>query len=520
MFPISHILPRACAMYPHRLAMWDGDVRYTFVELGRRVNALVGALKSKGIRQGDRVAVLDVNSHRYAEAYYACAQAGIVFVPLNSRLALPELKYILNDCGAKMLLLSDSFFPFLEGLGQGNTPIEFVIAYGKGPYPNGAIEYEALLANTSLDTTIAQVTLSDVAQIYYTSGTTGDPKGVCLTYENMICSAFDALVCLALTEQDIWLHSAPMFHLVDAWSIWSLPMIGAAQAVVHFTPERFMETVARTKTTATGLPSTLISMTAEHPKRGAYDLSSLRFIMYGGSPTPIGIMQRAVKVLPTTYRHGYGITETSGITTLLDGAEFCVEGPPERIALTSSAGRAVPHIKLEIADDAGGRLGAGQVGEIVVGGPRVMAGYWNKPKHTSDALRNGWYHTGDVGYLDEEQRLFVVDRKKDMIISGGENVYSVEVENVLSVHPAVREVAVIGVPDDRWGEAVKAIIVLNDGSTVSAEELIQFCDGRIARYKIPKSIDFSEELLPKTGPGKIAKRRLRDPYWAGHKQVI
>jgi long-chain acyl-CoA synthetase len=231
-------------------------------------------------------------------------------------------------------------------------------------------------------------------------------------------------------------------------------------------------------------------------------------------------MQRAVKVLPMTYLHGYGITETSGITTLLSPTEFCVEGPPERIALTSSAGRAVPHVKLEIADDAGGRLGAGQVGEIVVGGPRVMAGYWNKPKHTSDALRNGWYHTGDVGYLDEEQRLFVVDRKKDMIISGGENVYSVEVENVLSVHPAVREVAVIGVPDDRWGEAVKAIIVLNDGSTVSAEELIQFCDGRIARYKIPKSIEFSEEPLPKTGPGKIAKRRLRDPYWAGHKQAI
>jgi long-chain acyl-CoA synthetase len=261
-------------------------------------------------------------------------------------------------------------------------------------------------------------------------------------------------------------------------------------------------------------------MTAEHPKRGAYDLSSLRFIMYGGSPTPIGVMQRAVKALPTTYLHGYGITETSGITTLLSPMEFCVEGPPERVALTSSAGRAVPHIKLEIADDHGGRLGAGQIGEIVVGGPRVMIGYWNKPKHTGEALRNGWYHTGDMGYLDDEQRLFVVDRKKDMIISGGENIYSVEVENVLSVHPAVREVAVIGVPDERWGEAVKAIVVLNEGGAVSAEELIQFCDGRIARYKIPKSVDFSSELLPKTGPGKIAKRKLRDPYWVGRREAI
>jgi long-chain acyl-CoA synthetase len=519
-FPISDILPRACAMYPHRLAIWDGEVRHTFAELGRRVNALVGALKAKGLEQGDRVALLDVNSHRCAEAYYACAQAGMVFVPLNSRLSLTELKYILNDCGAKALLLSDSFFPVLEGLAQSGTTLELAVSYGKAPYPKGAMEYEAFLANATPDSKIAKVDLSDVAQIYYTSGTTGDPKGVCLTYMNMYCSAFDALAGLALSEQDIWLHAAPMFHLVDAWAIWSLPLVGAAQAIVHFTPERFMETVARTKTTATALPSTLISMTAEHPKRGAYDLSSLRFIMFGGSPTPIGILQRAVKVLPTTYLHGYGITETSGITTLLSPTEFCVEGPPERIALTSSAGRAVPHVKLEIADDDGGLLGLGKVGEIVVGGPRVMSGYWNKPKHTAEALRNGWYYTGDVGYLDEERRLFVVDRKKDMIVSGGENVYSVEVENALSVHPAVREVAVIGVPDERWGEAVKAIIVLNDGSATSAEELIQFCEGRIARYKIPKSIDFSTELLPKTGPGKIAKRRLRDPYWAGRKQAI
>jgi long-chain acyl-CoA synthetase len=180
----------------------------------------------------------------------------------------------------------------------------------------------------------------------------------------------------------------------------------------------------------------------------------------------------------------------------------------------------VPHIRLEIADDDSRRLRTGEVGEIVVGGSRVMKGYWNKPKHTAESLRDGWYHTGDVGYLDDQQRLFVVDRKKDMIISGGENVYSVEVENVLSVHPAVREVAVIGVPDERWGEAVKAVVVLNEGAVASANELIQFCNGRIAGYKIPKSIDFSQEQLPKTGPGKIAKRRLRDPYWAGRQQTI
>jgi long-chain acyl-CoA synthetase len=242
--------------------------------------------------------------------------------------------------------------------------------------------------------------------------------------------------------------------------------------------------------------------------------------MYGGSPTPLGILQKAAKALPTQYIHGFGITETSGITTLADPKDFHVEGTPEQLALTNNAGRAVPHIRLQIFDDDGNPLGKGKVGEVVVGGARVMREYWNKPKHTAEALKNGWYHTGDMGYLDEQSRLFIVDRKKDMIISGGENVYSVEIENVLSTHPAVLEVAVVGVPDEQWGEAVKAIVVLREGVSAAPDELIGFCRGKIAGYKIPKSVDFSKEQLPKTGPGKIAKRRLRDPYWAGRERKI
>jgi long-chain acyl-CoA synthetase len=518
--PISFILPRASAMYPDRLAIWDGDTRYTFAELGRRVDALVGALKAKGMQPGDRVAILDVNSHHYAEAYYACAQAGMVLVPLNSRLAIPELKYILNDAGSRALLISDSFFPVFEGVRDSLTTLELIVAYGQAPYPRGALEYEALLGSAAPDSSRAAVDLNSICQIYYTSGTTGEPKGVCLTHGNMITSAFDSIVDLGLTERDSWLHAAPMFHLVDAWSIWSMPMLGATQMMVNFTPERLMQVVNNAKPSATALPPTLINMMANHPKIRDCDLSSLRFIMYGGSPTPLGILQKAIKTIRTEYIHGYGITETSGITTLLRPYEFCVEGPPERVALTASAGRAVPCIQLAIVDDAGQQLPGGKVGEIVIGGPRVMQGYWKKPQHTAEALRNGWYHSGDIGYLDDQQRLFVVDRKKDMIISGGENVYSVEVENVLSMHPAVREVAVIGVPDDRWGEAVKAIIVLNEGAAVSEQEIIQFCNGRIAGYKIPKSVDFSQEQLPKTGPGKVAKRRLRDPYWVDRGRVI
>jgi len=520
LFPISRILPRAAAMYPDRLAIWDGESRFTFEQLGRRVNALAGALKAQGLGRGERVAILDVNSHRYAEAYYACAQTGMILLPLNTRLSPPELKYILNDAGANAVLISDSFFAVFEGVRDSLADLETVIAYGKGPHPKGALDYEALLAEAQPDTALAGIDLGEICQIYYTSGTTGEPKGVCLTYRNMVASALDSIVGLALRPSDVWLHAAPMFHLVDAWSIWSLPMIAAPQIALHFTPERMMEVVQRTKATGTGLPPTLINMMANHPKIGAYDLGSLRLILYGGSPTPLGILQKAVKTIPSTYIHGYGITETSGITTLAASEDFCVEGPPERVALTASAGRAVPHIELGVVNDDGRTLAAGEVGEIVVSGARVMQGYWNKPKATEDALRAGRYHTGDMGYLDDHQRLFIVDRKKDMIISGGENVYSVEIENIISTHPAVLEVAVVGVPDEQWGEAVKAIVVLREGVSASEQELIGFCRGRIAGYKIPKSVDFSKEPLPKTGPGKIAKRRLRDPYWAGRGRKI
>jgi long-chain acyl-CoA synthetase len=520
MFPISRILARARVMYPDDLAMWDGEARFTFEQVARRVDALVGALGSRGLGRGDRVAILDVNSHRYAEAYYACAQAGMILVPLNSRLAAPELKYILNDAGAKAILVSDAFFPVWEDVSPSLAATETVLAYGKGPYPRGALDYEAALRSADPVAGCAEVALDEIAQIYYTSGTTGEPKGVCLTYGNMIASALDSIVGLGLTYRDVWLHGAPMFHLVDAWSIWSMPMIGAPQVALHFAPERMMETVQRTRATATGLPPTLINMMANHPKIGAYDLGSLRFIMYGGSPTPLGILRKAAEAIPTAYVHGYGITETSGITTLARPEEFCVDGPAERVKLTASAGRAVPHIELAIADDDDRLLGTGEVGEVIVAGARVMQGYWNKPKATTDALRGGWYHTGDMGYLDDRQRLYIVDRKKDMIISGGENVYSVEVEDALSTHPAVLEVAVIGVPDAAWGEAVKAIVVRREGVAATERELIEFCRGRIANYKLPKSIDFATEPLPKTGPGKVAKRRLRDPFWVGADRKI
>lgn len=510
MLSIERILPRARKLYRDRPAINRNGEWLTFEQLSRRVDALAAGLASLGMQRGDRVALLDFNSAEYLEVYYAAAQAGFVFVPLNSRLAAPELKYILNDCGAKVLITSKPFFALLEAL-RGQLPsVSSVVTCGAGPA--GTVDYEALTGSGDISAGVSPAP-SDLAQIYYTSGTTGEPKGVCLTYENMSVSAIDSAIGLGLDWRDSWLHSAPLFHLVDAWAVWAMPLIGAPQIPLHFTPDQFLAVVEKLRPTATALPPTLISLICSHPKLQSTDLSSLRLIMYGGSPMPLGVLSKAMDLIPTSYMHAYGITETSGITTLLRPESILPQGTAEEIKITGSAGHPVASVGIEIMDDANKFLPEGDIGEIVVSGPRLMAEYWNKPKATAEAIRDGWYHTGDLGYFDGQHNLHVVDRKKDMIISGGENVYSVEVENVLSTHPDVLECAVIGVPSKEWGEAVHAVIVTRDQKSVAADDIVAYCRGKIANYKIPKSVSFSADALPKTGPGKIAKRQIRDVFW-------
>lgn len=505
-------------MFPERPAL-VGAEPLTFAELSARADRLADWLAATGLVAGDRVAVLDNNSRTVLEAYYACAAIGIVLVPLNARLAPPELAYVLRDSGARVLFLAESFYPFLPDI-IAQSQIGTVLGIGDATRPPHVLSYEDELAKAWPRAISHFFEPDDICNIYYTSGTTGNPKGVCLTSANMLASAIDSIIDMQLTEDDIYLHAAPLFHLVDAWAVWALPLIGAPQAVLHFTPRDFLALVEATRTTVTCLPATLINMLISHADVARYDLSSLRFIAYGGSPTPLGVLQRAIKVIPTRYIHSYGATETSGVITFARREDSHVDGDSDQVARVASCGRAVPHIELAVMREDDSLAATGEIGEIVVRGPRIMRGYWHRSKETAEVLRDGWYHTGDLGYLDNHQRLYIVDRKKDMIISGGENIYSVEVENVLSTHPAVHEVAVIGVPDPRWSEAVKAIIVLREGTRASADDLIGFCRGKIAGYKIPKSIDFVADPLPKTGPGKIAKRQLRQAYWAQEARAI
>jgi long-chain acyl-CoA synthetase len=500
MYPLAQILQRAIALYPRRTAVVDGAQRFTYRQLGERVHRLAGALKERGLKRGDRVAILDWNSHRYLEAYYACAHAGLAFMPVNSRLAVPELRYVMKDSDARALLFSDPFAAVFEEL---TGSVEVPVRLGS--------EYEKMIERAAPLREPQPTELDEIMQIYYTSGTTGEPKGVCLTNRNMYAGGLDGVVALAATREDSWQHSGPLFHLATSFAVWTMPLVGGTQVSVHFEPQRAIDSIAGEKVTMTSLPGAILGMIAEHPD--VQKLASLRAIIYGGAPTPMGVLKKAGAALPPALSHTYGITETAGFTTNLKPADHIFDGSEAQLRRTASAGQATPLIDVRVVDDDGRDLPAGAVGEVVCGGPKIMAGYWRKPEATAAVLRNGWYHTGDMGSLDEEGYLSLVDRKKDMIISGGENVYSIEVESLLSLHPSVAEVAVIGIPDGRWGEAVTAIVVPRPGARQDAAELIAFCRGKIAGYKLPKSVVFRAEPLPKTGPGKVAKRVLRDPYW-------
>ena len=517
MHPAHRILDRAVTYFPNRLAIVDGNIRWTYRELGARVNRLANALAGLGLRKGDRVAILDWNSSRYAEAYYACALSGLTFLPLNSRLAAPELEYIFDDSDARALLLSKPFAGIYDELKSRAPSLEITIGMGLDELSNGMHDYEALLAAATDQAHPVAASGNDIIQIYYTSGTTGDPKGVCLTNDNIYWCGVDCVSVMDFRLGSVWLHTAPMFHLADAVAFWAVPLVGGAQVCVHFEPERVLHMIETERVTITSLPATLIALIANHADLSKYDLSSLTQIMYGGSPTPLGVLQKAEEFFPgEMLLHTYGITETAGLACCLHPQDHDLTIGEDGHYRAASCGPPTPLIDVRVIDDNDRDLPAGDIGEVVFGGPKIMREYWRKPETTAKALRGGWYHTGDMGYLDETGHLYLVDRKKDMIISGAENIYSVEVENVISTHPSVREVAVIGIPHEVWGEQVHAVIVPLEGALdVSSEDIIEFCRGRIGGYKIPKSISFDDGPLPTTGPGKIAKRRLRDPFWEG-----
>ncbi|GAX88969.1 fatty acid--CoA ligase [Effusibacillus lacus] len=504
----------------NKVGIIDGDAKFTYGEFGERVKRLAGKLQEMGVEKGDRVGLLMFNSFRYLEIFYASFLLGAVVVPLNIRLAPPEISFILNDAGAKVLFFHREFIPVVSRLRAELPAIShYVLAEEVPAAEANAVFYEDLVSEP-VSLREAALADDDLAGIYYTGGTTGLPKGVMLSHKNLAVNAYQVAVAIGYRHDDVYLHAAPMFHAADGASTFAVTMVGGIHAHIRsFDPRLVLETIQREHVTSVLLVPTMINMVVNHPDVNSYTLSSLKKLMYGASPIPAEVLKKAIEVLGCEFFQAYGMTEASPCLTILRSEHHVVDGSQKDTRRLASCGQALFNVDLKIVDPEGREVPYGVVGEIIARGPNIMKGYWNRPEETAAALKDGWYWSGDMGAMDEDRFVYIIDRKKDMIITGGENVYSVEVENVIYQHPAVLEAAVIGVPDEKWGEAVKAVVVLKPGQTVSAEELIEFCGTRLANYKVPKSVDFVE-ALPKSGAGKILKRTLRDQYWEGRTRQV
>jgi long-chain acyl-CoA synthetase len=497
-------LRRAETLYGGKPAFVDGDHRATYSELGERCRRLAGALQANGVGVGDRVAVLMGNGHRYLECYFALPGMGAVLVPLNNRLALPELCYILEDAGVHTLIADDTHADIARALAE---HVKQVVV--------GAEDYEATLASAVPAALPVAVGEQELAGLFYTGGTTGLAKGVMLSHRNLLANATHITIALEYSEREIYLHAAPMFHLADGASTYSVTWVGGCHTFIPtFDAGTTIEVIERERVTAVLLVPAMLSAITEHPAAATADLTSLRMVLHGAAPIASTLLRRSIEVMGCSFAQGYGMTEVAPLATVLSHEEELVNDPRLR-----SAGREIVGVEVTVRRSDGEPCGIGEVGEVVVRGPNVMRGYWNKPAETAEVLVDGWYWTRDLGYLDGDGFLFLVDRAKDMIISGGENVYSIEVEDAICKHPAVLEVAVIGVPDDKWGERVHAAIVLRTSTTLSEAELSAHCHRLIAGYKCPRSVEFLD-ALPRSGAGKILKRDIRDRYWSEQGRLI
>jgi long-chain acyl-CoA synthetase len=504
--------PHGCAtVFGTRTRRWD--------EFVQRVARLASGLRSLGVARGDRVALLGLNSDRYLEYYAGVPWADAVVVPLNTRWSAAENIYALNDSGAHFLLIDEEFVPMARAILSEARSVREVICVGEARAPAGMMSYEHLI-ECSAPIPDAARTGGDLAGIFYTGGTTGFPKGVMLTHGSLWASAAAGVTLVPMAPDAATLHAAPMFHLAGFGGVMMALLTGARHVIIpRFDPGLVLESIERNKVTNVLLVPTMIRMLLMHPNLPTTNLSSLRHLIYGASPMPEALLREAMRALPgCQFYQAYGQTELSPIATVLGPEYHTFEG--SNAGKLASAGRVAPCCEVQVVDPGGSEVPRGTVGEIRVRGLNSMLGYWNKPEETAATLRDGWVHTGDAGWMDNEGFLYVVDRVKDMIISGGENVYTAEVENACVGHPAVSQCAVIGIPDDDWGEAVHAIVILKDGQQVTAGDLTAHCHRLIAGYKCPRSIEFRTEPFPLSGVGKVLKRELRKPYWEGRDRQI
>jgi long-chain acyl-CoA synthetase len=499
-----------------KTALIDGPYRATYEQHFERVCRLTNALRSElGVKGDEPVGILALNSHAFVELYQACFLGGGLINGLNIRLAPKELEFILQDSACRVVLTDAMFAGVIEKIRPNLPALEKVVLVGEGDVAHD-VRYEDLIATGSAEVP-PETDESDPVLLNYTGGTTGLPKGVLLDQRAAILHNYRVFMAISLDADQIYLNQTPMFHAASLVSAVGLHQLGATLvSIPAFEPKTVMEAIETNSVTGTTMVPTMIHMLLSHPDFSPERLATLRLLAYGASPMPEALLAKLMQALPNLDLYqAYGMTEATAVTTVLTPDDHRRGGDRLR-----SAGRAVIGVGLTIQDPEGNILPAGEIGEVCMTSGSYLREYWKRPQETADAFRGGWYHSGDAGYLDDEGYLFLVDRVKDMIVSGGENIYTSEVENAILKHDAVAQCAVIGIPSEEWGEAVHAIVVLNEGKTVTEDEIIRHAREWIAGYKVPKSVSFRDEPLPLSGAMKPLKRELRAPYWEGHERKV
>lgn len=514
---LTQPLHKALQERPHATVLVCGDRRSTFAQFVDRVARLAAVLKGAGLQPGDRVGLLALNSDRYVEYLYATWWAGGVINPVNVRWSEREIAYSLDDCDTRILLADPHFTAAAQQQRALSRSLRTLVHFGDGPAPEGMLDAEALMAQAQ-PVTDARRGGGDLAAVMYTGGTTGLPKGVMLTHANLYAGQLSANMAAKRPDEAVGLNMAPMFHVGGTGLTLQLMQRLCKHVIVPaFDELRVLQAIQDEKASETFMVPTMLKRLIEHPRFGEFDTSSLECVLYGAAPIDDTLLLQAIAKLPRAgFCQLYGMTELSPVITALPAWCHHPDQPPAR---RRSAGRPVPIAEVRIVDAGGRPVPHGTVGEIAARGPMVMQGYWNKPGQTAEVLRDGWMHTGDGGVMDADGFVYVVDRLKDMIVTGGENVYSAEVENAITQLPQVAMCAVIGVPDDKWGERVHAVVVLRAGETLDEAALLAHCKARIAGYKCPRSVEFKAEI-PLSPAGKMLKYKLREPFWAGRSRKV
>ena len=513
---IGTLLTKSARTFPDNLAVACGPRQWTYAEFNERVNRLANVFCRLGLRPGGHVAILMQNLPEMLESMFACFKVGAAAVPINFRLHPNEIAFIIDHSEAELVVLSAEFNAPISQVKDRLPRVRYVVTIAEAQ--GDMLDYETLIRAECGAFNDVDVDPDDVAWVFYTSGTTDQPKGALLTHRNLLAMtmSFYADICQGFGPDDVALHAAPLSH---GSGLYALPNVGKAAAniipeTVAFDPDRVLEAIEKFRVTNMFAAPTMVKRLVESPALHRYDLRSLTILNYGGGPMLAEDLRVAIEKLGPCLVQLYGLGESPMTITHLPHRDHVLNGTAQQMKRLSSAGFARTNVEVRILDDGDNELPPGAIGQIVTRSDLVMKGYWRNPEATAAALKDGWLHTGDVGYMDDDGYVFLLDRSKDLIISGGENIYPREIEEVLIRHPAVFEVAVIGVPHPEWGEAVKAVVVQTPGCGVSGEELIDFCKGRIASFKKPGSVDFVEEL-PRNNYGKVVKNLIRAPYWGG-----